>query len=600
VHLDAGALTLELRGAKAWRICRGGNEVWHGIAFLFRDADWGTPEPVVDDVESSVRPSRFTLTLTGHFPVTPRVDFRLRLEGGEGCISVAAEAVPSGDIQASRLGLCVMHPMSVCGAAIEVEHIDGRISRSTFPTLIPPWPPFMLIRAIRHEYAPGAFARCTFEGDAFELEDQRNNSDASFKTYSRSNLMPRPYWLRAGVPARQSVELRLEAPDAAMPRTRRATTPSAVRVHVGTKAGAPPKVGIEIAPHDARASAIASLHPALARLQPAHLHLALDAGSLVVDWVGVKRLLESAGATLRLDVGVDYARPEPLDTLCRSLRDAGIAPASVAIFPSEGRCLDAARRAFPGAAIGGGTPHFFVQLNRIERLGACDFLTFTTSPIVHGADDDTVMLTLQSLPSMIDTLRASYPEARFAVGPSTIGVRRSPLGKQPETDGMHRVALARDDPRCRGLFGAAWVAGYAAQLAPAGIEGLTLMSLMGASGILVDGGDSAVTPTPAYWALERLCRAVGMHDVVVSEPSRVAAIAADSRDGQTELLVANLTPSAVDVEIDGIGAWAALAMLDAEGWNTRSGAASDFWATVRRPHAKGRIRLEAYALASLA
>ena len=44
-----------------------------------------------------------------------------------------------------------MHPMSAGGARVDIEHIDARISRSTFPTLIPTWPPFTLIRAIRHE-----------------------------------------------------------------------------------------------------------------------------------------------------------------------------------------------------------------------------------------------------------------------------------------------------------------------------------------------------------------------------------------------------------------------------------------------------------------
>ena len=105
-----------------------------------------------------------------------------------------------------------MHPMSVQGARVDIEHSDGRLSRSTFPTCIPPWPPFMLIRAIRHEWTLGHWARCELAGDTFEMEDQRNNSDASFKTYSRSNMMPRPYRLQAGVPIRHSADLRVPTP----------------------------------------------------------------------------------------------------------------------------------------------------------------------------------------------------------------------------------------------------------------------------------------------------------------------------------------------------------------------------------------------------
>ena len=62
-----------------------------------------------------------------------------------------------------------MHPMSAMENAIEIEHADSRVSRSTFPQIVAPWPPFMLVRTIRHEFADGAWAQCRFEGDVFEF-----------------------------------------------------------------------------------------------------------------------------------------------------------------------------------------------------------------------------------------------------------------------------------------------------------------------------------------------------------------------------------------------------------------------------------------------
>jgi D-apionolactonase len=78
------------------------------------------------------------------------------------------------------------------------------------------------------------------------------------------------------------------------------------------------------------------------------------------------------------------------------------------VFPSEPAAIDSARRGFAQALVGGGTPHFFVQLNRAERLGEPDFLSFTTSPLVHGACDAEVMQSLHSLPSMLETLHARF------------------------------------------------------------------------------------------------------------------------------------------------------------------------------------------------
>ena len=187
---------------------------------------------------------------------------------------------------------------------------------------------------------------------------------------------------------------------------------------------------------------------------------------------------------------------------------------------------------------------------RIEIEGTAEgcVRTFTTSPIVHGAEDHSVMLTLQSLPSMIETLRARFPQTAIAVGPSTIAARSSPLGNQPESDGLHRIALARQDPRCRGLFGAAWLLGYVAQLARAGVDAVTMMSLTGSSGVLAPAEGYALTKYPAYFALQRLRVPASARNVSVSDPSRIAALAL-GREGDQELLLANLTGDVIDVRL---------------------------------------------------
>jgi hypothetical protein len=593
--LRAGPLDLAMRGARIWHVRLDDVEIWHGAAFLFRDPDWGTPEPIVERIESTISEATFLIRCIGRFPTSPVVDFRFDLEGTRsGCVRFSGEAVPRADIQANRLGICVMHPLAAAGAPIEVEHTDGRSSRSTFPTLIPPWPPFMLIRAIRHEYAAGCWARCEFAGDSFELEDQRNNSDASFKIYSRSNLMPRPYWLRAGVPIRQSVELRLEASWTRTPSRRHAP---AVAVRVGDEVQDLPKIGVEISPCDVEADQ--ATRAALRAMRPAQLHLALETVAEAVEWKRINELLGIAGARLRLDLTVgDVAQAdEVLEALRGELRDADLMPASIAVFPSEQRCLQAARRVFPASLIGGGTPHFFVQLNRFESLGTVDFLTFTTSPIVHGADDESVMLSLQSLPSMVETLSARYPDVPVRIGPSSIATRKSPLGSQPETDGMHRIALARQDPRCRGLYGAAWSLGYVAQLAIAGVDAITLMSLSGASGVLGPADGDAVRRYPAYFVLERLQAPARRCSVSVSEPSRIAAVAL-RRKVNRELLLANLTGDVVDVQLDGWAGPYDASIMDGQAWATVF-SVPDAWNASRRRAQNSSLRLEPYAVASL-
>ena len=248
----------------------------------------------------------------------------------------------------------------------------------------------MLVRAIRHEFADGAWAQCRFEGDVFEFEDQRNNADASFKTYSRSNLMPRPYLLRAGVPLRQAVELRLHSLPPANP-----NQPKPATLVMGNERR-PLRVGIGLLPRDLPQAE--RLVPCLRELAPAQLHLVIDSADAPIDAHGLSRLLKGCGASLRLDMVAVAPCEAGLCALAASLREARVELESLGVFPSDAPAVEAARRAFPGVAIGGGTPHFFAQINRTEDLGAVDFLSFTTSSVVHGTDDESVMTGLQSLP----------------------------------------------------------------------------------------------------------------------------------------------------------------------------------------------------------
>ena len=50
--LRAGPLRMQLQRGKLLHIRHGDREIWHGVAFVFRDADWGTPKPVIEHVEA--------------------------------------------------------------------------------------------------------------------------------------------------------------------------------------------------------------------------------------------------------------------------------------------------------------------------------------------------------------------------------------------------------------------------------------------------------------------------------------------------------------------------------------------------------------------
>jgi hypothetical protein len=188
---------------------------------------------------------------------------------------------------------------------------------------------------------------------------------------------------------------------------------------------------------------------------------------------------------------------------------------------------------------------FFTELNRARPpVDEVDYVSFTTSPIVHAADERSIWQSLEALPFVMETARSFCDGVPIRVGPSAIGMRDNPYGKGPaDNPGNGRVAMARRDPRQRGQFGAAWYLGYAAAMAYQGAASIALGALE---------GDFGFVGTPAYPVLLALAEARGANLLEVSvEGSRaVSALAWRTAEGPV-LWLANGSAEPVSVEIGG-------------------------------------------------
>src|SRR6185436_14680566 len=102
--------------------------------------------------------------------------------------------------------------------------------KSKFPELVNPIQPVLNIRSLTHEVMPGLEATVLMEGDTFEMEDHRNWSDASFKTYVRPLIRPWPYILKAGEPVTQSIRMKLSG---AVPKGGKGAAAKGIAVKLG-------------------------------------------------------------------------------------------------------------------------------------------------------------------------------------------------------------------------------------------------------------------------------------------------------------------------------------------------------------------------------
>ena len=711
--LRAGPLTAELDAGNLRYIRHGGREAIRAISYVVRDRFWGTFNPEIRDLEVEETDDRFTVTYTASCgDARQRLTCRARITGtAGGTLRFEGVGTPETDFPTNRTGFVVLHGVEgISGHPVKVTEVDGKVVETRFPEVIDPVQPMMNIRALTHEVAPGLKVTCTMLGDTFEMEDQRNWTDASYKTYVRPLGLPHPYTLKAGETIEQAVELRFEgtAPGAGAGAGAGSTPASAggdgdgadaragvggrndadagagggtstgdddgadartgvggrndagvgaeadagtddgtetgasggadadtgtgtdagtpeVTVVVGAEAGRVPRIamGLEWQATDAATARAGQL----AELRPAYLSCYFDARHAGPEAMrGFRAAGEALGCGLALEAVLpDLDDPgEALRSIAGMADDAGARFGAVAVSPAEDlgfvipgtvfedmspyrRLHAAAREAFPGSAIAGGSFMYFTELNRKPPPSeGMDFVIHSTCAIVHAADDRSVTETVETLPYVIRSVRSLFGDKPYCLGPVGIGTRTSPFGAGPAPNPHGgRVAMCRNDPRQRGLLGAAWHLGVAARAVEGGVESMILGAPTGDHGLVHHPGD---TPQPwfdehggrfpAWHVMRGMYAASGRtrHATEVSVPREIQALAFETEAG-LELWLANLMGEERRVRLEGLGAATMrMALLDEESFVACAGD-PDALDGVERSVSGDRLELRPYAVA---
>lgn len=620
--VTAGALSVELEAGNLRYIRYGGIEMIRAISFIVRDRNWATYTPLLSNLMIEEDGDSFTISYDAETKDKDQsFRYTARITGAaDGGIEFAAEGEAVTDFVTNRTGFVVLHPIAgVAGKPARVETADGKTVDTSFPDLISPAQPIMNMRAITHEFAPGARVVCRMEGDVYEMEDQRNWMDASYKTYVRPLAKPWPYELKKGETLKQKVSLRLEG-DVAEANAKA----KPVVIRVGKWLGAVPPLGVGLAPEDASSAVKAA--PLLGEIKPAYVICRYDT-RLGHDQKSLSAMLKVAKA-LKADAWL-----EAVVTKVEGFEDeiAGLAKQVArlkspfkAVFLSPASDMKStqptgpwppcppladvyrlARRLFPGVRIGGGMMSYFTEINRKRPpAGLADFISFTNSALVHASDDRSVTEGLEALPAMAKSVRAFGGAKPFAVGPSAIGMRFNPYGAAPQANPNDvRQAMNRNDPRQRGLIGAAWALAYFAHFARTGASAIALGGLTGPFGALYSKCawpqawyDKNKGVYPVFHVLRGLARLAG-NDILsleISRPRDVQALAARRPDGKTELWLANLTGEIVTVDIGAQFKGGRHMVLDEHRF-TQAADKAEFLDRSRGKVESSRLTLDAYA-----
>lgn len=574
VPLRAGPLTLLFVDGDLRRIKLGESEVVRRVYVALRDPYWRTVRPVISNLRIEQTTDDFMIRYNARHQ-QDEIDFvwRTFITGdAQGRIMWMTEGTAHSDFQTNRAGLCVLHPIRECaGAPCLVEHTNGSKIAGHFPREIAPHQPFFDLRALTHEVAPGVRARMRLIGDVFEMEDQRNWTDASYKIYSRPLSRPFPFTIKQGERITQSFALTLKG-DAVAPQV---TDQNELTFTVApTASGKLPQLGLGVASHGEPLTAQEVAR--LAALRLAHLRVDLDLSR--ADYAAtLQRATDGARAidmylemalTLSDDAAAELRRlrqllEEMVPPVCRWL-----------IFHRAERVTDEkwvklARQGLesfaPGALFSGGTNNYFTELNRQRpSVAASDAISYSLNPQVHAFDNLSLVENLAAQAETVRTARDLVGDLPLIISPVTLRPRRNqhaPPGTTLEPADELPFAV---DPRQMSLFGAAWTLGSLKYLAESGAHSVTYYETTGWRGVMECAGGAPLPAQfrslpgavfPLYHVLADVGEFVGgeVMPSVSSDPLRVDGLCLRQQQ-RRRLLLANLTLTPQSVRIAGLGA----------------------------------------------
>lgn len=374
----------------------GDRRVLRAVRCVIRDENWGTPEP-----QLAVSERAGTLHIRGE--IGSWATWTLVVQAGAALTATATvvlrEAVPT-----NRAGLLLLHHPDQAGTAITVRHPDGTAESVTLPDFIAPHQPVLDIAGLSW-----AGIDLDLDGDVWEMEDQRNWTDASFKTYSTPLAVPFPVTHPAGTVLTHT--LTLTATDAAIDLGR--AEPTGRTVPVVTERGIR-----EIDVADPLPADLGDVHD-----------LRVTVGDESDVAAALPGILAQAGALERIGV-VDRAGHLATPALVAALRE--VVPADLVIV--------------------GGTRAHFTELGRAGDLLARDVdeLAFSITPFMHESGGTQLWESLDVQPAVLATAELIADATPLRIGPVTLTPRFNAVATGPGEP-------APVDPRTGAPELAAWV-----------------------------------------------------------------------------------------------------------------------------------------------
>ncbi|MDW7692502.1 hypothetical protein R9C00_12800 [Flammeovirgaceae bacterium SG7u.111] len=498
VMLRAGDLSMLYENGFLRYISLGDYEIIRMIYHAVRDENWGTLPHKISNEKIEKKDDSFKITYDCLCQQN-EISFLWKciIEGKSNndiTFSISGEALTS--FHKNRIGFCVLNPIkNFAGEQCSVTDPDRNRTDSSFPNFISPHQPFENIAQFDWKLSKDSMAILEFEGDVFEMKDQRNWTDASYKLHCTPLSAPFPVLIEKGEQVKQKVSLSLKGD---LPIYTSDSDHVSLSIDRHSKKRIPlPSIGLELQQKNRKSDKELALlkqarftHYRLeTHFNQRNWHSHLKKGASIAESLGAS--LESAlffteNAKKEVEKYVKYAKKYDISAI-------NIYSATHKVTPDEliESVLGILQRNFPDSLIGAGTNAYFAELNKDRvPINWLDFLTYSLNPQVHAFDNPSLTETLEAQGYTVGSARQFSWGQPVHISPITLKPRFNPDATSPLTTKPPRGLPSLYDPRQMSLYGACWTLGSLKYLTEAGARHLTYYNTVGPGGIMMGKKDS--------------------------------------------------------------------------------------------------------------
>lgn len=462
-------------------------EILKLISFLVRDKNWNNYPPEIIKTSSYNKDQQLHFEFDLKYGDVEQLEVKLLLSIGSNSVKLIANGKFLTDFWTNRIGFNLLLPLDgVVNQQVIVSKSDQTTETLKYPLIIQPDQPMVKFNNLSYEMFDSIALNIRFDGIHFEMEDQRNWGDASYKIYSGSLLDPFPYKENKNSAFHQEIEITVREKNNSLETI---SNQNIIPLNIQEEY-AMPKIGIKV---DNETNGIDIVNVDFVyhlvdferntESKPNFNNLPIYLVALIDHTKKVKDIVKDIkDYILSNKISVDKILICPKIYL-NSFQPAGEWPS----VPKLGDYYKEAKIQLPDVHIFSGMVTNFTELNRKKPDGKFDGINFSFTPIVHDASDYGVLDTPNSLKYILHSVNNFSKDTPIHIGPMTLGMHFNPYGEKLAANiDQVRLEMTDFDPRHDSLIGLNWTIAVFAETLSKNTKFITIASLKGVHGILTE------------------------------------------------------------------------------------------------------------------